>query len=59
MDKDTGDLLRHVSTNIDSKVKDICREQMQKDSKKDPVEELDKSWYDRITFPIGINRLAK
>lgn len=32
---------------------------MQKDSKKDPVEELDKSWYDRIAFPIGINRLAK
>ena len=56
LDKDTRHFLENISTNIDIEIKNIGKEQFQKDIKSKHLEELDDNWYKRLFFPIGINK---
>lgn len=48
-----------IHTNIDDFIIKKCKEILTKSIKEKPLPELDESWYERLFFPVGINKDGK
>lgn len=56
---DLPHLMNGLKTNVDEYIINKCKEILHNSIKERPIPELDDEWYNRLLFPVGINKDGK